>query len=611
MKEMSSKLKIREKLLKLDLPLSIIDVIIFFVLAIVCFFSFQQGDLIHTSTASISYLNGDFKDFYKITKDSLGMVNYLPTIYIIFGIWNIPMRLFGVIAGPTWHPPLLFLFWNKLLVVIFYFAVAYLIYKICIKIGFGNKKAKLCMYAFIGMPIAFFNQFIFGQYDSITLFFAMLGIYFYFNDNDKNSEKKFLACFAIAMTLKYIIFFPFLIFLLLKEKNILNMVKKVAITLSLFIFETLIYCWSNEFREGVFGWGSNTRMLNATIGGYFSIAILGYLVVLMWAFMVKVENRDDLIKWSFYLCNVISFVTFGFMTANPNWLIYLVPFWIITTFLNKRADAFFALDLIFMGCFVLFYIHGTITACDEQLLTEGVFKHLYSNYAADGLLTLRMQNYLRFSPTISLSVMSGIMLINAIFKHPNFCNSSLQEFTDRHFNWARVSFFGGISIFVLPAFLCLVLAPIAPLQIVNITRGQESNIGPLTSKMRIEQAFYNVDAHEIQKLSISFGTYGRQNDCPILLELVDGEDNRVLTYKSLNPMEFTDGNLYDIKLDEKIPIEAGKWYRVRLSTVSEDINNSINVTTITGNSIPHNQAYAIVDGQEQNYNLDIIIYGKK
>lgn len=205
MKEVIRKL---ERFLKLDLPLSIIDILIFFILAIICFFPFQQGDLIHTSTASISYLNGHFKDFYKITKDSLGFVNYLPTIYIIFGIWNIPMKLFGVITGPTWHPSLLFLLWNKLLATIFYFAVAYLIYKICTRIGFGNKKAKLCMYAFVGMPIAFFNQFIFGQYDSITLFFTMLGIYFYFDDKDKNGEKKFLACFSVAMTLKYIIFFP-------------------------------------------------------------------------------------------------------------------------------------------------------------------------------------------------------------------------------------------------------------------------------------------------------------------------------------------------------------------------------------------------------------------
>lgn len=383
------------------------------------------------------------------------------------------------------------------------------------------------------------------------------------------------------------------------------------ITLSLFAAETLVYCRSNEFIDGIFGWGSNTRMLSATIGGYFSIAILGYLAVLMWAFMIKVENKDELIKWSFYLCNVVFFVTFGFMTANPNWLMYLVPFWVITTFLNKRPDVFWALDFLFMGCFVLFYILGTITPCDERLLSNGIFKYLYKSYASDGLLTLRMQNYLKVEPSLSLSIMSGIMLINAIFKHPRFCISDLNEFTNKHLNWARVSFWGGISIFVLPAYFCLILAPFAPFQIVNITRGSESNIGPFTSDKSIEQAFYNADAHEIQSLSISFGTYGRKNSCSVRLELLDKKNNIILSSKILNATEFTDGKPYNVKLDGTVPIEAGKWYKVRLSTNTDDINDSINVTTILDNSIPHNQAFAIVNGEEQNYNLDVIIYGKK
>ena len=82
-------------------PLLIWDYVAFAAIAVFCFLVFQQSDLLHTAGCSYGYLNGHFRDFY----DYCGTFDihpaYMPSFYLIFAIWNIPMRLFGVVTFPT------------------------------------------------------------------------------------------------------------------------------------------------------------------------------------------------------------------------------------------------------------------------------------------------------------------------------------------------------------------------------------------------------------------------------------------------------------------------------------------------------------------------------
>ena len=82
-------------------PLLIWDYVAFAAIAVFCFLVFQQSDLLHTAGCSYGYLNGHFRDFY----DYCGTFDihpaYMPSFYLIFAIWNIPMRLFGIVTFPT------------------------------------------------------------------------------------------------------------------------------------------------------------------------------------------------------------------------------------------------------------------------------------------------------------------------------------------------------------------------------------------------------------------------------------------------------------------------------------------------------------------------------
>lgn len=96
-------------------PLLIWDYVAFATIAVFCFLVFQQSDLLHTAGCSYGYLNGHFRDFY----DYCGTFDihpaYMPSFYLIFAIWNIPMRLFGIVTFPTENLPVIAILWAKAL----------------------------------------------------------------------------------------------------------------------------------------------------------------------------------------------------------------------------------------------------------------------------------------------------------------------------------------------------------------------------------------------------------------------------------------------------------------------------------------------------------------
>lgn len=135
---------------------------------------------------------------------------------------------------------------------VFYFASAYIMYKICRYITNDEDNSKIISIIFITSPIAIFAVFIFGQYDIISVFFTMLGYYYYV----KNDYLKFSIFFSLAISIK---FFPLLIFvplLLLVEKRLLQILKYGIISVSATILQILMYLHNTAFRERIFSLAS-------------------------------------------------------------------------------------------------------------------------------------------------------------------------------------------------------------------------------------------------------------------------------------------------------------------------------------------------------------------
>lgn len=191
------------------------DWVLFGVLACFCYFSFVQEDLYLTGNRSWMLYQSSFFDYYDVLHEWTGDygANYMPSTFLLYAIWILPLKLLGFAPPPVvTQDRLIFTMWYKLLPVLFYIASAYLIYRIAQKMGLNTRRAKVCMFAFLTMPVALFSQFIFSQYDIFAVFFTLLGLYFYYRGQSSKDKWLFCLFFGIAVTFKY---FALLIFFVL------------------------------------------------------------------------------------------------------------------------------------------------------------------------------------------------------------------------------------------------------------------------------------------------------------------------------------------------------------------------------------------------------------
>ena len=136
----------------LNKPISKVDWFFFFLIYIFCYFVFLHGDILGVNSSSISYLAGHIRDFYDFNPahKTEALCNYLPSTYILFAVWNIPIYLLKFVSCPTTpldKIPLFAVFWFKLLPNIFYFFISVVLFKISKLLGF--KQIKTVHYAYM------------------------------------------------------------------------------------------------------------------------------------------------------------------------------------------------------------------------------------------------------------------------------------------------------------------------------------------------------------------------------------------------------------------------------------------------------------------------------
>lgn len=416
------------------------DWLVFGILAVFCYFSFQQSDILHTGASSFAYLNGHFFDFYDYNVQYVGGNSYLPSTYILFAIWNIPIRLLQLVTVPTLSVSMPVVFWYKLLPTLFYFAAGRVMYRILLELNAEDKLAKLGMFIFLSTPISFFSQFIFGQYDSFTMFFMMLGIYYWIKDD----MIKFSVFFSIALTFKYTAFLVFAPLLLLKEKRYLRIILSLVICAALFVLEVAVYYPSEAFRRGVFGFGAVGYITSVALretNFSVSVVIVLWLLICGVAFFKDTKNRAETYKWGVYLSSLVCFLVFGLCQWHPQWLMFMTPFLVLGMMYHEKSDAFLILDLMLMAAFTLVTVSYWNNHVDQNLFLQGIFSSLLAN--KDGFPII-MKDLIHAPALIySCSAFVGLLLIEMIFKHPKFLVEEVSEKMARSAGLIRLRFIGG------------------------------------------------------------------------------------------------------------------------------------------------------------------------
>lgn len=389
---------------------------------------FCHQDVLITAGHAVEYLNGHITDFYSACKDTDGAycANYLPSTFILFAVWNIPMKLFGLTPEMfgDWNIP--FMMWNKLLPTAAYFISGVLIYKLCRdRFDFSSKKASLTMLLAFTAPMAFFTQFFFCQYDIFTVLFMLLGMYFYFKKQPSTKDYVlFSLFFGIATTFKYFALLIFIVLLLLRVKDILDDILLAVLSLIPAGAEVLFYliCDRKAFVKSVFDFSA------LDYAGGFCIDLGDVSVNLMYVFLIaliafsyftKADSFDELAGYGmFYSCGV-CFALFGMMLWHPQWALFAVPFLVLGTVLNKNHKVLLWVDAL-MGVVFLVYIVNQFqfTLENQGLMRYGILMDSLRYKVAP---TLRMNDLFIFKDADTLySILSGAFFVSFIFRHPKF-----------------------------------------------------------------------------------------------------------------------------------------------------------------------------------------------
>ena len=419
-----------------------------------CFVFYQHSDILHTGGSSINYLNGHILDFYDYNATTPLEGNaYLPTTYILFAIWNIPMRVLGFVTEGTMEVRFIVRMWYKLGTTLLYAATGIVMYKIVRCLGYDRKDSLLCSFIFYSSPIAVFSQFIFGQYDIITTFFMLLGFYYYI----KKEDVKFIASFAVAMTCKYFALLVFIPLLLYREKDVIKIIVKALGMLSLFILEVLVYAKSPAFKTGVFGFNPTNFIFQASIDlveAKVSIVIVAWVLLCAYSYFVCHENgKNDFENQIFLICSVM-FITFGFSFWHPQWVLLSTPFIALAIFKNKHANIYYLLDTLLMLVYTGFTVCYYICNVDQTLFCGGILKK-YSP-----LIGVNMQMNRLFVNTdynLWFSMFVSVLLVMVVFSHPRFQVENKKTVASEGKVELAIRLIIGNLIFIVPSVVCLAI----------------------------------------------------------------------------------------------------------------------------------------------------------
>jgi hypothetical protein len=587
--------------------LGIFDYCIFALLTVFCFLTFSQADLSTTIFLGRHIFDGHILDFYDYAYTVDGSCpNYMPSTYIVLGIWGIPLKLLGF-SPSSISVPFKVLMWYKLGLAMFYMTSGFLMYKIGLLLDFDKIKAKLCAVLFLTSPIGFFSQFIFGQYDILTVFFVLLGIYFFF----KNDLLKFSLIFGFAITFKYFALPVFLILLLLKIKQFHKLFFYVLLTSIPTALILVIYGRSEAFQVGVLNFGATGYVMLSSIGIASMLGIdlklIPFIFILLAAiaYFKNCETRQDLISWTFFLCVIVVFLFFGLSIFHPQWLLFSVPFLVFSTCINKNYKIFLFLDVLLMLFFVMFTVNIWINHVDAAMFRSGIFKKIISQKINQDIMMRDI--FILKDRSILYTFFSGLLMVNVLFKHPKYCFKNILQNINDSLGLIRTRFIVGLSIFIIPAFICFFVALNSPILLNSTPFTDIKAIQPIIQGTTVSQVI-NVSGSTVKKVSVFIGTYVRINTSTIDFSMIDIKTQETLFIKTLETRKMKDNSWHVIDVPN-IPVNQDNLYEFRFTSSDSAVDNCV-VIYSTEASVSE-ICYGMVNGEKQNFNFCIKILGEK
>lgn len=358
-------------------------------------------------------LHGDFFQFHDYAREVIwdeavddvlmGMYGaaYSLPIYIIFGIWSIPVAIIRKIASVGLYDFGVIL-WYKTLAMLIAFGSVQKFYKILKKANLSKETIGTGCFLFASslffvMPVMFM-----GCYDGILVFFILWGIEKYL---ENPSGYKWIFVLAFAATFKMFALFLFIPLLLYKEKRILACLWKIILAFIPTLFFTLLFAGSETYRDTTSAFLPQfvERVLASTFPGGNSpipIMIALWIALCIWAYM---QNREqdykELLKYVSWMGMATYSLIFLFVYCHPQWILILAPFIYLTMALNERNTKINSiLELAGTLALSFFYIlHFDLVYCSKNSMQFVLLKSLGLHKATSISLAKAFHNALDFT----------------------------------------------------------------------------------------------------------------------------------------------------------------------------------------------------------------------
>ena len=552
-----------------------LDWILSFLILAVLFVTCVHSDVKLTGNRSF-LMYKHFSDFYDASYQQSGgyWANYLPSTFIAYAIWNLPLYLTGHAPEAILTNSFVNLMWYKLLPVILYFVTAQLMYRLGMKLGFGEKKSLLCKFAFLVFPMGVFSQFIFSQYDIFTVFFMVLGLYLYL----EGKLWQFALAFGMAATFKYHAVLYFLVLILLREKKIRNLIRYAVIMAVPLMVEILPNIGSEAFRRNVFGFGALDYVKKPFALGFFSgINLLAAVAafVLVWAYQKKAEEAESLGSWAVFLCVAVSFSIFGFSTWNPQWVLLMVPFLVLNIFMNENGNLLLMITNIFM---LAMYIFCSQNMVDERVLNGGILKYILK----DRTFAVRMWDLYRFhDEELLCTAMWIVLLLYVVFGHPRY-HKKKGSIISRGLVWQiRAAFLFGVAAFTVPMSICA--AGVLQGKIVFMDNSRQNmemeNVVMLERDQPIVEEF-KAEGKEISDIKIRTCVETGVDLYNMKVTIREKESGQVIYESERDTYNLTENTALYSYLRHSVKVDPGKIYQLEITSDAPE-NSGIGLYCVT------------------------------
>lgn len=292
---------------------------------------------------------------------------------------------------------------TKLPILLMILVTGFLIYKICLRTGFSENRSRLAALIWFLNPITLFSGVIMGQNDILAILPFVLGLYWYY-DNPilafilfglGGSVKSFPLIWAIALAGIY------------PTRNLLKKVGLMLIPLVFYGLTMLPFLKYDYFVKDVVDSGLAMRMFEMTINLGFGIKLM--IVPMLLVVVTLIGMKNNLGKSYVGICKLlvaINFAVLAFSNFNPQWFIWIMPFFsILLVSTGKKNWLVLLLTVLsLMGITLLFddkFLYwGLVSPISPYLMNLPLISEMLKSRGIDIVV---MNNFFHFI-VVSLSV---------------------------------------------------------------------------------------------------------------------------------------------------------------------------------------------------------------